>query len=139
MKYQIITAEIEQLRNCSTKNAFKKIISALDEEWKELIKFYLTDCYVMDLYTRKLDDKTNLLSKREVFYDVVNNPLILDGDCHFDNNLIKNFCTGMANFILKNISEIKKVIKERKEKELKKKTERENLKGKELIIGKDGK
>lgn len=113
-KYQILPNEIDKIKKCNTKNSFKTILASLSPEWKELIKFYLTDCFIFDLYTRKLEDKKHLLSKREIFYSVIENPEMLDLDCHFDNNLVKNFCTGLSNFLKKNYQKMKDAIEEDK-------------------------
>ena len=113
MKGTTTPPEIDKLKKCNTKNSFKKVLGSLSAEWKQLIKFYLTDCFIFDLYTRKLEDKKHLLSKREVFYTVIENPGFLDLDCHFDNNLVKNFCTGLSNFLRKNYQKMKEVIKEK--------------------------
>ena len=78
----------------------------LSPHWKEIIKFYLTDCFLFDIYSRKMDNKLKLLSKREVLYEVVDDPLLLNFGCHFDNNLVKNFCSGLANFIKLNYTKI---------------------------------
>ena len=116
MKGTNTPAEIDKLKKCNTKNSFKTVLSSLSPEWKQLIKFYLTDCFIFDLYTRKLEDKKHLLSKREVFYTVIENPGFLDLDCHFDNNLVKNFCTGLSNFLRKNYKKMREVITEKESK-----------------------
>lgn len=121
-RYQILPNEIDKIKKCNTKNSFKQILNSLTPEWKELIKFYLTDCFIFDLYTRKLEDKKHLLSKREIFYSVIENPDVLDLDCHFDNNLVKNFCTGLSNFLKKNYQKMKDAIAEEKAEQ-----ERENI------------
>lgn len=113
-KYQILPNEIDKIKKCNTKNSFKQILTGLTPEWKDLIKFYLTDCFIFDLYTRKLEDKKHLLSKREIFYSVIENPDVLDLDCHFDNNLVKNFCTGLSNFLKKNYQKMKDIIAQEK-------------------------
>ena len=104
-------SEIDRLKACTTKNMFKAVLLELSSEWREIIGFYLTDCFVFDLYTRKIENKKHLLSKREILYSVVENPSFLELDCHFDNNLIKNFCTGLANFLKRNLSKIKENIR----------------------------
>lgn len=114
LKYQILPNEIDKIKKCNTKNSFKQVLISLDPNWKELIKFYLTDCFIFDLYTRKLEDKKHLLSKREIFYSVIENPEVLDLDCHFDNNLVKNFCTGLSNFLKKNYQKMKDMIEKEK-------------------------
>lgn len=117
-RYQILPNEIDKIKKCNTKNSFKQVLNSLDADWKELIKFYLTDCFIFDLYTRKLEDKKHLLSKREIFYSVIENPEMLDLDCHFDNNLVKNFCTGLSNFLKKNYQKMKDIIAQEKTEQL---------------------
>jgi len=106
-KFSFNCPEIDKIKRCTTKNMFKNVLLELDDEWKDIIRFYLTDCYIFDLYTRKIEDKKHLLSKREILYNVVEQPSFLDLDCHFDNNLVKNFCTGLSNFLRNNFIKIK--------------------------------
>ena len=103
--------EIEKLKKCNSKSVLQKILSNFPEKWKLIIKFYMTDCFVHDLYTRRLENKMYLLSKRELLYRLIDKPELLAMDCHFDNNLLKNFCTGIANFVTKHRNKISKILK----------------------------
>ena len=113
-KAPLIPVEIDQIKKCTTKNMFKAVLVELSEEWKDIIRFYLTECYIFDLYTRKIEDKKHLLSKREILYNVIDNPTLLDLDCHFDNNLMKNFCTGLSNFLKTSLTKMKDCMKQKK-------------------------
>ena len=105
--------EIKLIKKCSTKNKLEKILKKLSQNWKKLIKFYITDCFIFDLYTRKLENRKRLLENREIFYNIIDNSDILLIDCHFDNNMIKNFCTGLANYLKINYFDMKKALEER--------------------------
>ena len=109
-KFSLSCVEIEKLKKCNSKAALRKILIQLTPEWKRIIKFYMTECFIHDLYTRRLENKMFLLSKRELLYRLIDNPELLTMDCHFDNNLLKNFCTGIANFVTKHYSEISKIL-----------------------------
>ncbi len=114
-KIHVTSPEIDKIKSCTTKNMFKNVLMELNAEWRDIVKFYLTDCYIFDLYTRKIEDKKHLLSKREILYSVVDTPSFLDLDCHFDNNLIKNFCTGLSNFLRLNLSKMKECMLKKQE------------------------
>lgn len=103
-----VPAEILLLKKCNTKKAFKEVLGKLSTHWKHMIQYYLKDCFIYDIYNRKLECKLQLLAKRETLFAVVADPNLLDSGCHFDNNLVKNFCTGLANFIKRFYSEIVK-------------------------------
>lgn len=106
--------EIERLRRCTSKANLRRILLSLDAEWKKIIKFYMTECFIYDLYVRRLENKMFLLSKRQLLYTLIDNPELLTTDCHFDNNLLKNYCTGIANFILNHYEDIKMVLERRR-------------------------
>lgn len=106
----LIPGEVSQIKKCNTKKLFKNLLTSLSDYWKDIIRYYLIHCMIYDIYTRKVEDKIQLLSKREIFYAVVDDPELLDLDCHFDNNLVKNFCNGLANFIKKFFRELDKAV-----------------------------
>ena len=37
-----------------------------------------------------------------MLYQIIEKPEMLNQDCHFNNNILKNFCTGVGNFLLAN-------------------------------------
>ena len=92
-------SEIEKLKKCNSKAALFRILTELSEEWRDILRFYMNKCFIHDLYTRRLANKMFLLSKRNLLYRLIDAPELLNRDCHFDNNLLKNFCTGVANFV----------------------------------------
>ena len=103
--------EIGIIKSCNTKKSFMDMLLKLSPLWKEIIKFYLVKCFVYDIYNRKMNDKLKLLAKREVLYEAVDNPLVLNFGCHFDNNLVKNFCSGVANYVKHNYARIVEAIR----------------------------
>ena len=103
--------EILTLKRCNSKTQFRRILLKLNPEWKKVIKFYMTECFIHDLYTRRLENKMFLMSKRDLLYRLVDNPELLTKDCHFDNNLLKNYCTGIANFVARHYKDIQSKLK----------------------------
>lgn len=99
-----------ELKKCNSKDTLRRILLKLSPESKRMVRFYMTDCFIQDLFTRRLKNKGFLLSKRELLFRAIENPDVLAMDCHFDNNLLKNFCTGVANFILKHSPKIHQAI-----------------------------
>jgi hypothetical protein len=109
-KNLVHSPQIKKLKQCNSKIQLRRIILKLTPEWKKIIKFYMTECFIHDLYTRRLENKMFLLSKRELLYRLIDNPELLNLDCHFDNNLLKNYCTGIANFVIKHHQDIKEIL-----------------------------
>jgi hypothetical protein len=106
--------QMENLRKCTSKTGLKKFLRLLTPKWKKIFQFYMTDCFIFDLYIRRLKSKMFLLSKRQFLFSLIENPDLLTADCHFDNNLLKNYCTGLANFIYQHYDEIKKQMLRKK-------------------------
>ena len=115
-KKKVIRAfpSIEKLRTCTSKRGLRKLLKSLNPYWRIIIKFYMTECFIFDLFSRRLENKMFLLSKRDFLYSLIDNPDLLASDCHFDNNLLKNYCTGVANFIYKHYDMIRKEVSLRK-------------------------
>lgn len=91
--------DLKMFKNCTSKKKLQKILSGFSNKAKSFFKFYLSDCFIIHLFQRKLENKMTLLSKREMLMKIIENPKILSRGCNFDNNLLKNFCKGAANFI----------------------------------------
>ena len=111
---KIIPHQILLLKKCTTKNKLIKTLLNLPPNWKNLIKLYITDCFIFDLYTRKLQNKFKLLENREIFYEIIDNPELLNISCHFDNNMIKNFCTGVSNYLNIHYIKMNQILEEKK-------------------------
>jgi hypothetical protein len=94
---------LKVLKKCNSKKGLRKIIFGMSEICARMVHFYMTECFIWDIFTRKLKSKSFLLSKRALLFEMFKNPDLLELDCHFDNNLLKNYCTGMANFFLKHL------------------------------------
>lgn len=109
-KNRIMPIEIKMIKKCTTKKQFIETLKTLNNQWKKLIKFYLTDCFIFDLYTRKIENKLKLLENREIFYAIIENPDMLNIDCHFDNNMVKNYCSGLGNYLKKYHKKMREII-----------------------------
>jgi len=69
--------------------------------------------FVCDIYNRKVENKQILLNRKSKLLNVIENPKLLDYDCQFDNNLMKNFCCGFASFYIKNELEICRIVEQK--------------------------
>ena len=58
-----------------------------------------------------MENKKILLNRKSKLFKVIENPKELDYDCQFDNNMMKNFCTGFANFYERNHQEMERRLK----------------------------
>ena len=109
---------ISSLKRCSTKASLRAVLVSLSPEWTHMLCYYVSNCFLYDIYSRRLETRSLLLSKQRILYKLICNPDLLNLDCHFDNNVVKNFCCGAANFILKNYEKFKDVVSaEKREKE----------------------
>ena len=97
---------LNQLKNCSSKKELIYHITILSDKAKEFIKFYITECFFLDLFSRNIKNKKSILSKRQLFYDMLDGPEILNEVNFHNNNIIKNFCNGCMNFISQHFYDI---------------------------------
>ena len=95
-----LKAEFRKLKKCNTKYALHRILLRSSDTLRKLILFYIEDCFLFHTHWRKIKCKEYLISQRDLFYQLVKNPEVLDDDCHFNKNIIKNFCNGVGSFLL---------------------------------------
>ena len=105
--------QMRKLKKCNSKYTFRQFLIKSSPVTRQILLFYMRECFILDVYTRRLENKRFLLAKREIFYEIIRNPELLSQDCHFDNNSLKNFCTGAGNFILKNLKKIFECFRQR--------------------------
>ena len=96
----------KRLQKSNSKYELVKFFERATDKGKKIIKFYLSECFLIDIFSRKLSDKKLMMSKRQLFYDSVDNPKLLLFECKYDNNLLKNFSAGLINFLFKNFFKI---------------------------------
>ena len=101
-----IKYELRKLKKCSTKYALKKFLTRCSGYARGLLLFYMRECFVFDIFTRRLECKKYLMSKRQFLFRIIEDPRVLDSDCHFNNNILKNFCTGIANFLIRHMPRV---------------------------------
>ena len=88
-----------KFQKCNSKMDLYRIFRSLSKKWKTLIKKYLSSCFIMHLHIRQIINITQLLRKRDILYESLDNPDILLLCVQFENNLVKNFCKGLVCFI----------------------------------------
>lgn len=101
-----LIAEIRRLKKCQSKYSLRKFLRGMSSITRRLLSHYVSQCFVIDVCSRRLENKTFLISKRRLFFRIVQEPELLSKDCHFDNNILKNFCTGASNFIQMHLGRI---------------------------------
>lgn len=101
-----LIAEIRKLKKCQSKYTLRKFLRGMSSITGRLLRHYVSYCFVMDVCSRRLENKTFLISKRSLFFRIIEEPELLSRDCHFDNNILKNFCTGASNFIQMHLGRI---------------------------------
>ena len=89
-----------KLYKCTSKYNFRNILISLPEKYKLLIKKYIRDFFLIHIHLRPIGDVSQLMLRRNAFYEAVSEPESLIGNKSFANNLIKNFCRGMVNFFM---------------------------------------
>ena len=100
--------ELMELRKCCSKSKFRNFLLQVPPKWKLIFKYYVQELFVMDIYTRRMSNRLNLLTKQEFFYRCIEEPDHIYKANFMTHNIIKNFCTGMANFVSKRFGEIEK-------------------------------
>lgn len=100
--------ELTELRKCCSKSRFRDFLMCVNSKWKLIFKYYVQELFVMDIYTRRMNNRINLLNKQQFFYNCIEDPNHIYQVNFMTHNIIKNFCTGMANFVSKRLTEIEK-------------------------------
>ena len=77
-----------------------QIFEQVDSQWKNFIKFYLTRCLIFHLSIRQLKNVSELMRHRQNLFDSLHEPELLISKINFSNNLIKNFCKGISNYVI---------------------------------------
>ena len=86
--------------NCTSKIQLMQIFEQVDSKWKNFIKFYLTRCLIFHLSIRQLKNVSELMRHRQNLFDSLHEPELLKSKINFKNNLIKNFCKGISNYVI---------------------------------------
>lgn len=90
---------LKQLSLCNSKNKLVLLFKKLPEQWKAFLRFYMTECFIKHLFIRQIKNCSGLFGKRRLFYEAIDDPTVIQNNAHFGNNLIKNFCKGICNFV----------------------------------------
>ena len=106
-KLKPINPDFEKLRKCSTKKMLHKTLINMNSNNKNILLFYMKNCYIFEILTRKIINRKALFGKRDILLRCIEDPEFLLKDCSFDNNMIKNFCVGTVNFICRYMEDIK--------------------------------
>ena len=85
---------------CTSKYQFRNILFELSPKYKKLLREYISKCFIYHLHMRPINDISQLMKQRKLIYEAVSNPELLNGNKSLANNLIKNFCKGIVNFIV---------------------------------------
>ena len=99
---------LEKLFKCSSKNKLVEILICLSEKYKTLIRTYLKRCFILHLHLRQIKEISGLMANRQTIYDIIDTPELLKGNMSFANNLVKNFCKGIVNFVVLFYEDLKK-------------------------------
>lgn len=97
---------LRKIAECNAKLQLVKIFHTLSTKWKRLIRAYLEKSFVMHLHLRQIKNIRELLRHRQNIYDALEDPEILNNKVNFGNNLVKNFCKGLANFVIRFVDEL---------------------------------
>ena len=91
---------IKRISKCNSKIELIRIFTSLTKKWKKLIKKYMERCFLIHLHLRQIKDFSELMFHRQNIYDALEDPIILESRVNFANNLVKNFCKGLTNYIV---------------------------------------
>ena len=91
---------LKKLFHCTSKYQLRNILFELPSDIKKILQRYMQQCFIFHLHIRPISDINQLLKQRKVIYEAISNPDVLNGNKSFGNNLIKNFCKGVVNFVV---------------------------------------
>lgn len=91
---------MRKIYKCTSKYQFKNILYELPTRVKNFLLEYIEKCFIIHLHLRPLNNKINIMTHREVIFRAISDPEILNGNMKFANNLVKNFCKGVINFVV---------------------------------------
>lgn len=89
-----------RLFNCSSKTNLISVLSVLPGPYRNFVKLYLRRFFLMHVHLRQIKNLFQLMSHRQSIYNAVDQPEILRGNMKFKNNMVKNFCKGVVNFVV---------------------------------------
>lgn len=92
--------DLRRLFYCTSKYQLRNILSGLCGDLRRLLREYMRKCFIFHLHVRPISNISELLKQRTVIFEAISNPNVLCGNKSFANNLIKNFCKGVVNFIV---------------------------------------
>ena len=91
---------VKQIYYCSSKAQMIGILNKLNTYWKELLKVYLSRFFLLHVHLRRRKNAKDFIKFRQLFFEMIDDSSILERQNHVHNNLIKNLCKGIVNFLL---------------------------------------
>ena len=91
---------LSRISKCKGKAEMISIFKRLNKKWKFLIKKYMEQCFITHLHIRQIKNFSELMKHRQNIYEALDDPESLNFKVSFGNNLVKNFCKGLSNFII---------------------------------------
>ena len=91
---------LKRLYTCNSKINLCHILDHLDETFKDLMRNYLKKFFIFHAHLRKMKNLKEFLSFRQCFFESIDDSSILKNNVLIQNNVIKNFCKGLLNYIL---------------------------------------
>ena len=89
-----------RIYHCNSKTQLKHIFDNLPEQWRKLLRNYLSSFFLYHVSIRSMKNSSVFISFRQVFYDALDDSSILDSHHKLQNNIVKNFCKGIVNFMV---------------------------------------
>jgi hypothetical protein len=91
---------LKKLFYCTSKYQLQNILFELPFQFKVLLQEYMSKCFIFHVHMRPINNISQLLLQRNVIFNAIMDPQILNGNKSFANNLVKNFCKGMVTFLV---------------------------------------
>ena len=95
-KYPIV----QKFYYCNSKSTLISILDNLNPSWVCFLKLYMKRFFLFHCQIRKMKNQSDFIKLRQFFYEIIENSEILKNNIKITNNIIKNFCKGIMNFIL---------------------------------------
>lgn len=88
-----------RLFKCISKRELVRILHSLSEQNKRLLQAYMQHYFVIHLHVRQIKYFAKLMNHRHLFFQAIADPELLRTNTSVGNNIIKNFCKGIVNFV----------------------------------------
>ena len=105
--------QIRKLKLCKSPTQLQQLLVRLTPRWRNILKFYMTECFIFDFHAQSWQKNKLLLSKRDLFYNAIDDPALLLRPAKFGSDFVPLYCTRIADFVTAHHHDICTVLEKR--------------------------